>query len=60
MNKYKELRIKASLTQKNVAETLEIDKSSVAKWESGSSKPKADKLKPIAKLYRCTVEELLS
>ncbi len=59
MNKYKELRLRASLTQEHVAEKLKVDKSSVSKWESGSCTPKIDKLTTIAKLYNCSIEELL-
>jgi transcriptional regulator with XRE-family HTH domain len=31
----------------------------VCQWENGDALPKADKLVAIAKLYGCTVEELL-
>lgn len=59
MNKYKELRKKANLTQVSVAKQLKIDKSSVSKWEKGESSPRVDKLTSIAKLYNCSVEDLL-
>lgn len=58
--KLKEMRIKANLLQQDVAQALEIDRSTVAKWETGESLPRADKLKDIARLYGCTVDELLT
>ena len=54
------MRIKANLLQQDVAQALEIDRSTVAKWETGESLPRADKLKDIARLYSCTVDELLA
>ena len=34
--------------------------SAVSKWERGLAKPRADKLPQLAKLYGCTIEELLA
>ncbi|MBO6292735.1 MAG: helix-turn-helix transcriptional regulator [Selenomonas sp.] len=46
-------------TQNEVAKILGVVPSAVSKWERGLAKPRADKLVEIAKLYGCTVDELL-
>lgn len=56
----KEMRNKASLTQQEVADKLKIDRSSVAKWESGEVMPRSDKLKQLSEILGCTVDDLLS
>ena len=55
----KEKRTLSGLTQKDLAEKLEVDRSTVAKWENGESMPRAEKLIQLAKLFDCTVDELL-
>lgn len=54
------MRERASLTQIQVAQALNIPQSTIASWETSRSKPRADKLPAIAKLFGCTIEELLS
>lgn len=51
-------RERAKLTQAAVANVLNIERSAIAKWETGESKPRADKLPMLAKLYNCTIDEL--
>lgn len=61
MNVMKERRLRGAIpTQKEVARILGVKGSSVSKWENGTAKPRADKLPAIAKLYGCSIEELLS
>ena len=48
------------LTQEEVAKTLGIDQSTVALWEKGKTKPRAQLLPKIAALYQCSIDELLS
>lgn len=55
----KEMRLKANLLQQDVADALKINRSTVAKWETGETLPRADKLMDIAKLYGCSVDDLL-
>lgn len=57
---FKNLRIRAGLLQEDVAAAMNIDRSSVAKWESGEVKPRADKLPALAKLFGCTIDDLLA
>lgn len=54
-----ELRHKNALTQADVAYELHVDRSLVAKWESGKARPSIDLLVPLARLYRISIERLL-
>ena len=56
----KEMRLKKGFTQVDVGKRLNIGQSTVAMWESGANMPRADKLLALARLYECTVEELLA
>lgn len=56
---FKATRIAAGFTQEMAATALGIRRSTVAMWESGRSLPRADKLQALARLYGCTVEDLL-
>lgn len=53
------LRLKAELTQVDVAHELHVDRSAVAKWESGKARPSIDLLLPMARLYRVSIERLI-
>ena len=58
MNVMKERRLRGAIpTQLEVAKAVG---SAVSKWERGLAKPRADKLPQLAKLYGCTIEELLA
>ena len=53
-------RRRAGLLQRQVAEVLGVSLGTVAMWDTGRNKPRADMLPKIAKLYGVTVDELLS
>lgn len=55
----KEYRIKAELRQEDIAQRLNVDRSTVTKWETGVSTPTVDKLIAMSKIFGCTVDELL-
>lgn len=57
--KIKQLRKAAEIKQSELAEELGVDNSTVAKWETGAAKPRADKLPALAKILNCTVDQLL-
>lgn len=52
-------RRRAGLLQRQVAEALNVSLGTVAMWDTGRNKPRADMLPKIAKLYGCTVDDLL-
>ena len=56
--KFKELRLAANLTQKDVAEELNVDRSTVSYWENGSAMPRAEQLPKLADLFHCTIDAL--
>lgn len=53
-------RRRAGLLQRQVAEQLGVSLGTVAMWDTGRNKPRADMLPKIAKLYGVTVDELLA
>lgn len=56
--KFKELRLAANLTQKDVAEELKVDRSTVSYWENDAAMPRADQLPKLADLFHCTIDAL--
>lgn len=52
-------REKIGLSQREVAEKLGVDQSSVSFWETGKTAPRASTLVKLSGLYGCTVDELL-
>lgn len=58
MNNIQERRKQAGLTQEQLAKALTIDRSTVAKWESGESMPRAQLLPKLAEILKCTIDEI--
>ncbi len=46
------------MSQAALAESLGVDNSTVAKWESGGVYPRAQLLPQIARILGCTIDEL--
>ena len=60
MNALMRRRLRGAIpSQSEAAKALGVRPSAVSKWERGMSKPRIEKLPAIAKLYGCTVEDLL-
>lgn len=57
---FRQRRMSASLTQECVAKQLGIGRTAVSMWETGDALPRAEMLPEIARLYGCTVDELLN
>lgn len=57
---FKEARERAGLTVLQAARSFEVSPVAVYKWEDGKTAPEARRLPEIAKLYGCTVDELLA
>lgn len=55
----RERRQAAGLTQDEVAKVLNVDQGAVSHWERGINPPTRKYREPLAKLYGCTVDELL-
>ncbi len=58
-NFLKELRKGKELTQEQLAETLNVSRRTVSRWETGSNMPDLDLLVEMADLYQVDLRELL-
>lgn len=56
----RELRERRGMTQTQIADRLEVDKSTVSKWESGDSTPLKKYRRKLCFLLDCTEAELLT
>lgn len=56
----KALREKMGFRQEDLAKELVVDRSTIAKWETGEAVPKTDRLPKLAKILCCTIEDLYS
>lgn len=56
----RERRTAAKLRQEDVARELEVNQSTVCKWEVLGCKPLPKYQRKLAALYGCTVEEILA
>lgn len=59
MNRIKELREKAKLTQAELADLLGVKRVTVSQWERGENKPRIDTLIKMSKLFQVTTDDLL-
>lgn len=57
-NNIKKLRLNEGLTQKQLAEALNVSQTVVGFWESGRNKPKEDKIKELASLFCVSIPDL--
>ena len=55
----KELRKNAGLRQTDVCKRLEVHHTAISNWELGKYPPSRKYRKKLAKLYGCTLEELV-
>ena len=53
-------RKRAGLKQKEVAKKLNVDQGAISHWETGRNKPTTKYIPKIAKLFGCTVDELMN
>lgn len=55
----KQARLKAGITQVELANRLGVKQSAVANWETGINHPKAVHLLAMAKILKCKIDNLL-
>ena len=53
-----EKRKQFGYSQKHLADMLQIDRTTVSKWEVGEAKPRAEILKKLSEIFKCSMEEL--
>lgn len=58
MKGLRRLRHMADLTQKQLAEQLNVSQSNIAMWETGTAMPSASKLPELADLLHCSIDAL--
>lgn len=54
----KALRVNAGLTQAEMGTSLNVNKKTVAAWESGRTKPKTDKVDAICNLFGVSYDDI--
>ncbi len=59
MLRLKELRAKFNMTQKELAEQLEMSQQAIAKWENGTAEPTVKNLRELAVIFGISVGDLL-
>lgn len=59
MLKLKEIRLRAGLTQVQLAEKLGVKQTTLSGWECGVKKPNSDTICNLAITLNCTTDELL-
>ena len=57
---FRKARIAAGLSVSQVMEALGVSDAAVYQWETGVTTPSGKRLPEIAKLYGCTIDELLA
>ena len=58
MDALKRLRKAKEMTQETLATKLNVDTSTVAKWETGKSFPRGELIPKIAEILECTIDDI--
>lgn len=56
--KIRVFREQAGLLQRQLADKLGVDVSTVCKWESGENRPPTDRLLQLAEVFHCPIDDL--
>ena len=59
MNIIQEKRSLLGINQSKFSNLLGVERSTISKWETGKSLPRAELLPKIAQILNCSVDELL-
>ena len=60
MNIIEKKRIQLGLTQKDLAEMIGVDRTTIGKWELGRSVPRVEKLFALIRILDCSIEDVYS
>ena len=55
----KNIRLEKNMSQEQLAKEINVDRSTVTKWETGEAMPRANKLVKLSQIFNCSVDELL-
>lgn len=56
----KEIRRNSSLTQKEVADKLNVVESCYANWEQGRTEPNIDMLRKLSKIFEVSIDDIIN
>lgn len=59
-NKIKQYREEMKMTQKDIAEILEVEPGTISKYELGITEPNIESLKKLTEIFNITVDELIN
>ena len=54
----RKLRLSKRLTQEKLAQLLGVDRTAIAKWESGDQHPRVNTIPKLARVLGCTIDDL--
>ena len=60
MNGFEYCRLRAGLTQEAVSHELNVAQGTVCNWETGRVFPRKDKIPELARLYKCSIDDLFA
>ena len=60
MNIIEEKRVRLGLTQRDLAEIIGVDRTTMGKWELGRTVPRVEKLLALTKILDCSIEDIYS
>ncbi len=58
MNAIERCRIRAGLSQSELAKKLKVTQGAVSQWENCGALPRSDKLPELAKILACSIDDL--
>ena len=60
INGFEYCRRRAGLKQINAANAIGVTQSTISLWETGQTYPTGERLKVVAEVYGCTIDELFT
>ena len=58
MNGLRAVREAKKMSQKQLADAIQVDRTTVTKWETGGAYPRGETLAQLADVLHCTIDEL--
>lgn len=59
-SRLKEIRLERNMTQKDLAEVVNVKSNTISEYESGKTKPSMEKLQSLAAALNISIEELIT
>lgn len=57
---FREARLNAGISVREVVAEMGVTDAAIYQWETGATRPRTSMLIKLAKLYNCTVDEMLT